>query len=171
MIFLTQSIAYFYWFGWFSDLLVTSKVRVRMVAMMTLRSDQQGDKIKANDIGIQASKAVLQLVVAIKQWPNFGYGAHAGWASATSILLAADGVLEWDVARRPGTNQPSPPYIKLRRAHSTVPEAEVAGKARPHPAVLGDSRQRKLGENAGHSAFLFYFAWSTTIDIVQVWFD
>jgi hypothetical protein len=43
MIFLAQSIAYFYWFGRFSDLLVTSKVRVRRVAMMTLSSDQQGD--------------------------------------------------------------------------------------------------------------------------------
>jgi hypothetical protein len=44
MIILTQSIACYYLFGQFRDLLVTSKVRVHRVTIVTLRSDQQGDK-------------------------------------------------------------------------------------------------------------------------------
>ncbi len=71
MIFLTQSIAYFYWFGRFGDLLVISKVQVRRVAMMTLRSDQQGDI----SIGIVWIKGNTPLI----KNPN----THCTWARGT----------------------------------------------------------------------------------------
>ncbi len=59
--------------------------------------------------------------------------------SISLIHIAVDGVVEWDVARRPGTNWASPPYIKLCRASRILLETEVSGKPRPHPAVR-DSR-------------------------------
>ncbi len=43
------------------------------------------------------------------------------------------------IARRPSTNQPPIHQTAYHRAcmHVTVPETEVAGKQRPHPAVRG----------------------------------
>ncbi len=55
-----------WWYSWhkalqFGDLLVTSKVWVRRVAMMTLRSDQQGDTDKLTDG---------------RKWLNYGTSGH-----------------------------------------------------------------------------------------------
>jgi len=47
----TLSISYFSLSGRFWDLLPCSKVRVRKVARVTLRSDQQGDRILYDVVG------------------------------------------------------------------------------------------------------------------------
>ncbi len=57
--------------------------------------------------------------------------------SFSHICIAVDGVVEWGIACRPGTNQASPLYIKLRRAHRIVPETEGAGKSKRVPVVCG----------------------------------
>jgi hypothetical protein len=54
------------------------------------------------------------------------------------------------IAHRPSTNQPAIHQTAYHRVcmHVTVPETEVAGKQRPHPAVGGVTTQKfELSEN------------------------
>ena len=52
-----------------------------------------------------------------------------------SFTFVVDHSMFWDVSRRLCTGEFVHPYIKLRRAHRTVPRKGAAGKPRPYPVV------------------------------------